>query len=220
MSSRPASSATTVSRSPEDLDRAINSLLSHRDFGGTRRSGHQRAGPSGAAGRMRTAPAMPHSWHAVVQARLRWRHLLTPSYSRTCSRLPAGVLVSREAKPLVRLRRRAHGLPNADVWSADRYRGVGVGDRRAAAGVLRWPDPVGVTATHPLRDRVTGPRARREVSEAFDHAGDFVAMLSEATRETRARLYQALDFELLLDPAGDSPTLDVRLQLCGGGGRI
>jgi hypothetical protein len=45
-------------------------------------------------------------------------------------------------------------------------------------------------------------------------------MLSEAEHETRARLYQALDLELLLDPVGDSPTLDVRLQLCGGGGRI
>jgi hypothetical protein len=45
-------------------------------------------------------------------------------------------------------------------------------------------------------------------------------MLSEAERETRARLYQALDLELLLGPVGDTPTLDVRLQRCGGAGRI
>jgi hypothetical protein len=56
--------------------------------------------------------------------------------------------------------------------------------------------------------------------QVFDHAGDLAAMLSEATRETRARLYQALDLELLLDPVEDSPTSDVRLQLCGRVGRI
>lgn len=64
------------------------------------------------------------------------------------------------------------------------------------------------------------PLTANEIREALDHAGDLAAMLSEAERETRARLYQALDLELLLDPVGDSPTLDVRLQLCGGGGRI
>jgi len=42
-------------------------------------------------------------------------------------------------------------------------------------------------------------------------------MLSEVERESRARLHHALDLELLLDPVGDSPTLDVRLQLYGGG---
>ena len=63
------------------------------------------------------------------------------------------------------------------------------------------------------------PLTADEIREALDHAGDLAAMPSEA-RETRARLYQALDLELLLDPVGDSPTLDVRLQLCGGGGRI
>src|SRR5690606_29327735 len=64
------------------------------------------------------------------------------------------------------------------------------------------------------------PLTADEVREALDHAGNLAAMLSEAERETRARLYQALEIELLLDPVGDSPTLDVRLQLCGGGGRI
>jgi len=60
----------------------------------------------------------------------------------------------------------------------------------------------------------------QEIREALDHAGDLAAMLSEAERETRAQLYQALDLELHVNPVGDSPSLDVRLQLCGGGGRI
>ena len=46
------------------------------------------------------------------------------------------------------------------------------------------------------------------------------SLLQDAERETRARLYQTLDLELLLDPVGDPPTLELRLQLCGGGGRI
>ncbi len=64
------------------------------------------------------------------------------------------------------------------------------------------------------------PITADQIREALDHAGNLAAMLSEAERETRARLYQALDLELLLDPVRDSPTMDVRLQLCGGGGRI
>lgn len=64
------------------------------------------------------------------------------------------------------------------------------------------------------------PLTAEEISEALHHAGNLAAMLSEAKRETRARLYQALDLELNLDPVGEPPTLDVRLQLCGGGGRI
>lgn len=64
------------------------------------------------------------------------------------------------------------------------------------------------------------PLTADEISEALDHAGNLAAMLSEAERETRARLYQALDLELNLNPVGEPPTLDVRLQLCGGGGRI
>lgn len=76
-----------------------------------------------------------------------------------------------------------------------------------------------VTAWEQRRE-TPAPLTADEIREAVDHAGDLAAMLSEAARETRARLYQALDLELLLDPVGDSPTLDVRLQLCGGGGRI
>jgi hypothetical protein len=77
------------------------------------------------------------------------------------------------------------------------------------------PSPPGSSSTTHRQ-----PLTADEIREALDHAGDLAAMLSEAERETRARLYQALDLELLLDPVGDSPTLDVRLQLCGGGGRI
>ncbi len=64
------------------------------------------------------------------------------------------------------------------------------------------------------------PLTADEISEALDHAGNLTAILSEAERETRARLHQALDLELNLDPVGEPPTLDVRLQLCSGGGRI
>ena len=64
------------------------------------------------------------------------------------------------------------------------------------------------------------PLTADQIREALDHAGNLAAMLSEAERETRARLDQALDLELLLDPVGDSPTLVVPLQLLGGGGRI
>jgi len=64
------------------------------------------------------------------------------------------------------------------------------------------------------------PLTAEEIRRALDHAGALAAMLTEAERESRARLYQALDLELLLDPVGASPTLDVRLKLCGGGGRI
>lgn len=61
---------------------------------------------------------------------------------------------------------------------------------------------------------------RDEITAALDHAGSLAQMLHDSERETRARLYQALNLELNLDPVGESPTLDVRLQLCGGGGRI
>ena len=76
-----------------------------------------------------------------------------------------------------------------------------------------------VTAWEQQHD-TPAPLTTDQIREALDHAGNLATMLSEAERETRARLYQALDLELLLDPVGDSPTLDVRLQLCGGGGRI
>ena len=59
-----------------------------------------------------------------------------------------------------------------------------------------------------------------DIHQALEHAGDLAGLLAEAERETRARLYRTLDLVLNLDPVGDPPTLDVRLQLCGGGGRI
>lgn len=64
------------------------------------------------------------------------------------------------------------------------------------------------------------PLSGKNIHQALDHAGDLAALLAEAERETRARLYRALDLVLNLDPVGDPPALDVRLQLCGGGGRI
>ena len=59
-----------------------------------------------------------------------------------------------------------------------------------------------------------------DIHQALEHARDLAGLLAEAERETRARLYRTLDLVLNLDPVGDPPTLDVRLQLCGGGGRI
>ena len=64
------------------------------------------------------------------------------------------------------------------------------------------------------------PLCTDDINLALDHAGDLAQVLHEAERETRARLYRTLDLVLNLDPVGDPPTLDVRLQLCGGGGRI
>lgn len=64
------------------------------------------------------------------------------------------------------------------------------------------------------------PLTADDIATSLDHAGDLSSLLVGAERETRARLYRALVLELLLDPDGESPTLHVRLQLCGGGGRI
>jgi len=64
------------------------------------------------------------------------------------------------------------------------------------------------------------PLSADNIHQALEHAGDLAGLLTEAERETRARLYRTLDLVLNLDPVGDPPTLDVRLQLCGGGGRI
>ena len=64
------------------------------------------------------------------------------------------------------------------------------------------------------------PLSAEDIHQALEHAGDLAGLLAEAERETRARLYRTLDLVLNLDPVGDPPTLDVRLQLCGGGGRI
>ena len=61
------------------------------------------------------------------------------------------------------------------------------------------------------------PLSAADVGRAPEHAGDLAGLLAEAERETRARLYRTLDLVLNLDPVGDPPTLDIRLQLCGGG---
>jgi site-specific DNA recombinase len=62
------------------------------------------------------------------------------------------------------------------------------------------------------------PLTSYDIATALDHAGDLAVLLAEAERETRARLYQALDLVLQLDPVQE--TLEARLQLSGGGGRI
>ncbi|MDP1820909.1 MAG: recombinase family protein [Acidimicrobiales bacterium] len=69
-------------------------------------------------------------------------------------------------------------------------------------------------------DHRPAPLTADDITAALEHAGDLAGLLAEAERETRARLYRTLDLVLNLDPVGDPPTLDVRLQLCGGGGRI
>ncbi|HWM23118.1 MAG TPA: hypothetical protein VNO51_25730 [Ilumatobacteraceae bacterium] len=97
-------------------------------------------------------------------------------------------------------------------------------DHLKGPGQARPPafDPVTGIDTEDLFEFIgSDPGQRVGAAQAAPrYAGDLAAMLSEAVRETRARLYQALDLELLLDPVGQPPTLDVRLQLCGGGGRI
>ncbi|MGD9797714.1 MAG: hypothetical protein AB7V15_06365, partial [Acidimicrobiia bacterium] len=59
------------------------------------------------------------------------------------------------------------------------------------------------------------PLTADDIATALDHAGTLAALLADAERETRARLYRTLDLVLQLDPVQE--TLDVRLQLCGGG---
>ena len=62
------------------------------------------------------------------------------------------------------------------------------------------------------------PLTANDIATALDHAGDLAALLAEAERESRARLYRTLDLDLQLDPIQE--TLAARLQLHGGGGRI
>jgi hypothetical protein len=71
-----------------------------------------------------------------------------------------------------------------------------------------------------VTNKPSRPLSADEFNLALDHAGDLAQLLQEAERETRARLYRTLDLVLNLNPVGNPPTLDVRLQLCGGGGRI
>lgn len=62
------------------------------------------------------------------------------------------------------------------------------------------------------------PLTADDIATALDHAGSLAALLAGAEREPRARLYRTLDLDLQLDPVQE--TLEARLQLCGGGGRI
>ena len=59
-----------------------------------------------------------------------------------------------------------------------------------------------------------------EIALALDHAGSLAQLLTDAEREPRARLYRTLGLELQLDVVADPKTVDARLQLSGGGGRI
>ena len=63
------------------------------------------------------------------------------------------------------------------------------------------------------------PLSAAEITAALDHAGDLASLLKTAEREPRAQLYRALGLELRVDVVGD-PTVEARLLLCGGGGRI
>ncbi len=65
----------------------------------------------------------------------------------------------------------------------------------------------------------SAPLSPADVTAALDHAGDLAGLLKTAEREPRARLYQALGLEVRINVVGD-PTLEARLLLCGGGGRI
>ena len=59
-----------------------------------------------------------------------------------------------------------------------------------------------------------------EVAVALDHAGNLAKLLKGTEREPRARLYRTLGLQLQLDVVADPMTVDARLLLCGGGGRI
>lgn len=62
------------------------------------------------------------------------------------------------------------------------------------------------------------PLTAADIDAALDHAGGLAALLTGTERESRARLYRTLDLDLQLDPVQE--TLESRLQLHGGGGRI
>ena len=81
------------------------------------------------------------------------------------------------------------------------------------------------TAQHVVDEWDRGHRpARRltanEVALALDHAGDLAALLEGVEREPRARVYRTLGLQLQLHVAASPMTIDARLLLCGGGGRI
>ena len=114
---------------------------------------------------------------------------------------------ARRARPCARRRPRRHGpRPRGRHHQADptRARRRPQHPRRLECRRRRHP-----AATEPRRAH-RRPRPGRQHRRAP----------AAAERETRAQLYQALDLDLHLDPVGDPPTLEVRLQLCGGGGRI
>ena len=91
---------------------------------------------------------------------------------------------------------------------------------RVLAAIRAGMDPDLAIAAWEHEHQRAQPLSAEDIHQALEHAGDLAGLLAEAERETRARLYRTLDLVLNLDPVGDPPTLDVRLQLCGGGGGI
>jgi hypothetical protein len=66
-----------------------------------------------------------------------------------------------------------------------------------------------------------GDQSRRSDALAEAHmtrSPDLAALLHDAEREARARLYRTLGLQLLLDPVGNR--VEARLQPSGGGGGI
>ncbi len=66
----------------------------------------------------------------------------------------------------------------------------------------------------------TKPLTREIVERAVDHAGGVAALLATADRPTRATLYRNLGLELTFNCPDGDPSVTVRYQLDGGGGRI
>lgn len=70
--------------------------------------------------------------------------------------------------------------------------------------------------SHHVERRLTA----NEIALALDHAGNLAKLLKRAEREPRARLYRTLGLQLQLNVIAQPISVDARLLLCGGGGRI
>ncbi|HVZ93869.1 MAG TPA: recombinase family protein [Phycisphaerales bacterium] len=81
---------------------------------------------------------------------------------------------------------------------------------KALAEIDRWERENG--SARPLTAAI--------VEAALDHAGGVAVLLSAADRPTRASLYRNLGLELTINCPDGDPSVTVRYQLDGGGGRI